>query len=292
MSDQQDDRPFAQRHSRHPQALARESATSLEPAERERLKRLFLLYESSLSGDACTSMHVEGFKQLLRDVGAFNSRFQGLCVQGQVFLEFIKPCHSYRFELSQNLPGKQAVLVYKTTISSQMRAYLDADGAPKLTFRLFCQALARVAFISFPTMSPTSAFQHLVRVSIFNYSQGQGERQSSSHSSPAGALKSSMDTKEFKEEIVSDGCETKLLLLSTMGCLDRRPIDNTFVHHSEQEHISNRVKGMKNIYMWNHLDSLSDIYHKEACISFILLSPESFLRLLNLLFPSLAPGHQ
>jgi hypothetical protein len=226
-------------------------------------------------------------------------------VKGQVFREFIKPFHSYRFELSQSLPGKHAVLVYKTTISSQMRlgsrlifrpsllivflsfkinipsmyhrAYLDADGAPRLTFRLFCQALARVAFILFPTMNPTSAFQHFVHVILLGIQpvHSQGERQSSSHSSPAGALTSSMDTKESKAtEIVSDGCEKKLMLLSNMGCLDRRPIDNTFVHHSEQEGISSTVKGMKKKKMWNHLDSLSEIHHKEACISLILLSPE------------------
>jgi hypothetical protein len=94
MSDQEEDRPFARRHSRNHQALAREAGGSLEPADRKMLKRLFLLYESSLSGDVATSIHVEGFKQLLRDVGAFNSRFQGVCAQGQVFLEFIKPCHS------------------------------------------------------------------------------------------------------------------------------------------------------------------------------------------------------
>ncbi len=206
--------------------------------------------------------------------------------------EFIKPCHSYR----RATPGKQAVLVYKTTISSQMRAYLDADGAPKLTFRLFCQALARVAFILFPTLNPTSAFQYFVRVILLGIKpvHSQGERQSFSHSSPAGALKSSMDTKESKvaEETASDGCEKKLVLLSNMGCLDRRSVDNTFVHHSEQEDISNRVNGMKNIYMWNHLDSLSDIYHKEVCINLFNLTLFEILRLLNLLLPSLDPGHQ
>ena len=104
---------MVRRRHKRPAALAREAGGSLEGEEREQLKRLFLLYESSLSGDACTSMHVEGFKQLLQDFDIYNARFQ----------------------------AKEAVLVYKSTVSSQMRAYLDQDGVPKLTFRLFCQVL-------------------------------------------------------------------------------------------------------------------------------------------------------
>lgn len=108
---------------------------SLSPAQVQQLYRLFRFYDSSCVGDALPALDCRRFVQLLRDAGLVASPVE-------------LPLSS-----SPPLPSLSVTAVetiFAEAVMGKLRAYLDADQRPALTFQLFCGALLNCAMVLHP----------------------------------------------------------------------------------------------------------------------------------------------
>ncbi|KAH9088818.1 hypothetical protein Ae201684P_013032 [Aphanomyces euteiches] len=92
---------------------------SLETNELEQVYDLFRFYDSSLHGDKLPSINLPRFIEILKD--------------GHI--------------LSSTFTAQQAEEVFAAAVLGKLRTYLDSDGTPALSFKLFCGALMQCATI-------------------------------------------------------------------------------------------------------------------------------------------------
>lgn len=123
---------------------------SLEPAQVQQLYRLFVFYNSSSVGDALPSLDCRRFVQILRDVG------------------LVVPPMELNLSQSASLPSLSVTAVetiFAEAVMGKLRAYLDADQQPALTFQLFCGALLNCAMVLYPSEAssrPMAALNQLI----------------------------------------------------------------------------------------------------------------------------------
>ncbi|OQS00744.1 hypothetical protein ACHHYP_02830 [Achlya hypogyna] len=113
--------------------------STIDTAELEQVYKVFLFYDSSFHGDRLPSISLGRFLEVLRDTHM----------------------------LAANFTEIHAEEVFAQAILGKLRTYLDADGAPALTFKLFCGALMQIATVKFPGISPSLAMRKLVRRHLF-----------------------------------------------------------------------------------------------------------------------------
>ncbi|OQR96055.1 hypothetical protein THRCLA_07394 [Thraustotheca clavata] len=113
--------------------------SKLELAELEQVHKVFLFYDSSFHDDKLPSINLARFFEILKDTHM----------------------------LASNFTETQAEEIFAAAMLGKLRTYLDADGAPALTFKLFCGALMQIATIKFPGISPSLALRKLVRRHLF-----------------------------------------------------------------------------------------------------------------------------
>ncbi|KAF0695142.1 Aste57867_14039 [Aphanomyces stellatus] len=138
--------------------------SSLESNELEQVYDIFRFYDSSFHGDKLPSISLPRFIEVLKD--------------GHI--------------LSSTFTAHQAEEVFATAVLGKLRTYLDADGTPALSFKLFCGALMHCATIKYPTLAPSSALRKLVRRHLFllmsEIAQGGGDTRLMGSKSVAGAV--------------------------------------------------------------------------------------------------------
>ncbi|KDO24688.1 hypothetical protein SPRG_10222 [Saprolegnia parasitica CBS 223.65] len=93
--------------------------SSMEIAELEQVYKVFLFYDSSFHGDQLPSINLARFLEVMRDAHV----------------------------LSVNFTELHAEEIFATAMLGKLRTYLDADGAPALSFKLFCGALMQAAIV-------------------------------------------------------------------------------------------------------------------------------------------------
>ena len=92
---------------------------ALTSSELSLLYGLFTLYDSSITGDRLPCLHLSRFMKIVQDAGLFTHMFT----------------------------IKDAKEIFANAILSKLRSYLDGDGRPALTFRVFCLAIQSIAIL-------------------------------------------------------------------------------------------------------------------------------------------------
>ncbi|EQC41010.1 hypothetical protein SDRG_02068 [Saprolegnia diclina VS20] len=124
----------------HADGLSPAHKSSMEVAELEQVYKVFLFYDSSFHGDQIPSINLARFLEIMRDAHILSANFSEL----------------------------HAEEIFATAMLGKLRTYLDADGAPALSFKLFCGALMQAAIVKFPGISPNLALRKLVRRHLFS----------------------------------------------------------------------------------------------------------------------------
>lgn len=133
----------------HPSDEGRADRSSLytkavEFISRNELKimhHLFLLYDSSVSGDALPSVHCKRYMKFMHDISMIGDTFT----------------------------DERAKETFASAALSRLRTYLDQDEIPALPFRLFCVGLFLAAMAKYPNMSLSMAMIQVVEKKIIPF---------------------------------------------------------------------------------------------------------------------------
>ncbi|KAJ0394349.1 hypothetical protein P43SY_006830 [Pythium insidiosum] len=132
--------------------LNQTAAEALPQCDLVTLYQLFRLYDSSCVGDRLPALHVGRFVALLRDARLLRD-------------EGDDPVADPNAAATRPLRTHEVDTVFAHAVLGKMRAYLDAEDVPAMTFGPFCGALLHCALLQNPSASapPIDAFRAIVQ---------------------------------------------------------------------------------------------------------------------------------